>query len=122
MIGIVLLTFVIGMKNPEAKPLMVVVNTVLFFVLSAVVGFVCHRLFKYLDEKYPHRRRVPIYGLALCFLMAYVAEHFFGIADITGAYIAGIILCNIRSSEYIVEKIDVNSYMIFSPIFSSALA
>jgi Kef-type K+ transport system membrane component KefB len=49
--------------------------------------------------------------------MAYVAEKFFGIADITGAYVAGIILCNIRDAEYIDRKVSINSYMIFAPIF-----
>ena len=36
----------------------------------------------------------------------YIAEKYFGIADITGAYVAGIILCSIRDSEYIAEKMD----------------
>ena len=49
--------------------------------------------------------------------MAYIAEKYFGIADITGAYVAGIILCSIRDSEYIAEKMDINSYMLFGPVF-----
>ena len=43
--------------------------------------------------------------------MAFAAERFFGIADITGAYVAGIILCSIRDSSYIERKVDINSYM-----------
>ncbi len=50
-----------------------------------------------------------------------MAEVFFGIADITGAYVAGIILCSIRDSEYIAEKMDINSYMIFDR-FSSQVS
>ena len=53
-------------------------------------------LFKKLDDKSPHSRRIPIFGLALCFALAYIAEEYFGIADITGAFVAGIILCNIK--------------------------
>ena len=79
------------------------------------------KVFQYLDNKYPHTRRIPILGLALCFIFAYVAEVFFGIADITGAYVAGIILCSIRDSEYIAEKMDINSYMIFGPIFFASI-
>ena len=116
-IGIVLLTFAIGFKNPEVHTSTVIFNTVAFFALSAVGGIGVYYLFRFFDKRYPHKRRVPIYGFALCLLMSYVAEHFFGIADITGAYLAGIILCNIRSSKYIVEKIDVSSYMLFGPIF-----
>ncbi len=60
-------------------------------------------------------------GLALCLAMAYCAEHFFGIADITGAYVAGIILCSLRDSEYIAEKMDTNSYMLFGPVFFASI-
>ena len=55
--------------------------------------------------------------MGLCFLFAYAAEELFGIADITGAYAAGIVLCSIKDHDYVAEKIDINSYMIFGPIF-----
>ena len=54
-------------------------------------------------------------------MLAYVAEKFFGIADITGAYVAGIILCSIKDSEYIEEKVDINSYMLFGPVFFASI-
>jgi Kef-type K+ transport system membrane component KefB len=78
---------------------------------------VIYKIFKVWDEKYPHTRRIPIVALSLCFVLAYVAEEFFGIADITGAYIAGIILCNVRDADYIDRKVSVNGYMFFAPIF-----
>ena len=53
--------------------------------------------------------------------MAYIAEKYFGIADITGAYVAGIILCSIRDSSYIAEKMDINSYMLFGPVFFASI-
>lgn len=53
--------------------------------------------------------------------MAYFAEAIFGIADITGAFVAGIILCSIKDSEYIAEKMDISSYMIFGPIFFASI-
>lgn len=120
-IGIIILTFVIGLKNPNSVPFTVVFNTVAFFVAAGLVGFLINALFRRFDAKYGKKRRIPIYGFALCLLFAYIAEEYFGIADITGAYVAGIILCNIRSSEYIVNKIDINSYMLFSPIFFTSI-
>ncbi len=120
-IGIIVLTFVIGFKNPESNPGSVIVSTVLFFVFAIVVGFLCYKAFKWIDTKYPHTRRIPIAGLALCFVMAYVAEVYFGIADITGAYVAGIILCSIKDSNYIAEKMDTNSYMLFGPVFFASI-
>lgn len=116
-IGIVVLTFVIGLKNPETNPTSVIISTVLFFVFAIVIGYVFYRFFKYYDKRHRHTRRIPIYGFVLCLAMAYIAEKYFGIADITGAYAAGIILSNIRDSEYIAEKMDISSYMIFGPIF-----
>lgn len=120
-IGIMVLTFVIGFKNPDANPGKVVINTVLFFVFSIVVGYISYKVFKYVDKKYPHTRRIPIAGLAYCFALAYIAERYFGIADITGAYFAGIILCSINDSDYIAEKTDINSYMLFGPVFFASI-
>lgn len=120
-IGIVVLTFVIGFKNPETNPLKVVLSTLAFFAIALILGVVFYKLFKIIDKKYPHTRRVPILALALCFIFAYAAEKYFGIADITGAYVAGIVLCRLRDSEYIEEKMDINSYMIFGPIFFASI-
>ena len=120
-IGIIVLTFVIGFKSPESNSLKVVISTVLFFAFALVVGYVIYKVFKMIDKRYFHQRRIPILGLCLCFAMAYAAEKFFGIADITGAYVAGIILCNLRDSEYIAEKMDISSYMIFGPVFFASI-
>lgn len=120
-IGIIVLTFVVGFKSPESKPSTVVVSTVLFFAMALVVGYILYRIFKGFDERYPHTRRIPIISLALCFFFAYAAERFFGIADITGAYVAGIVLCSMRDSSYIEEKMEISSYMIFGPVFFASI-
>lgn len=120
-IGIVVLTFVIGFKNPDSNPGKVMISTVLFFIFAVGVGFIIYKIFKMVDNRYPHTRRIPIIGLALCFCFAYIAEQYFGIADITGAYVAGIILCSIRDSDYIAEKMDINSYMLFGPVFFASI-
>lgn len=120
-IGIIVLTFVIGFRDTSSNPLNTVISTVLFFAFSIVIGFILYKIFKVLDKKYPHQRRIPIMGLCLCFALSYIAEVFFGIADITGAYVAGIILCNLRDSDYIAEKMDINSYMLFGPVFFASI-
>lgn len=120
-IGIIVLTFVVGFKSPDSNPGGVVLSTLLFFAMALGVGFVLYKLFVIFDKRYPHTRRIPIMGLALCFFFAYAAEHFFGIADITGAYVAGIVLCSIRDSAYIEQKMEVSSYMIFGPIFFASI-
>ncbi len=120
-IGIIVLTFVIGFKNPDSNIGDVVLHTVYFLLFSVVCGIVTYYLFKFIDKRYPHKRRIPILGLALCMIMAYSAEKFFGIADITGAYVAGLILCNLRDSDYIAEKMDISSYMMFGPVFFASI-
>lgn len=120
-IGILVLTFVVGFKNPKSNPWQVGFGTIAFFALSVVVGFIIYKIFKLVDKRYPRTHRIPILALVLCFGLSYLAERVFGIADITGAYVAGIILCNLRDSDYIEEKLDINSYMIFGPIFFASI-
>ncbi len=120
-IGIIVLTFVVGVKNPDSNPGQVVISTLLFFALALIVGYFLYKLFKIFDERYPHTRRIPILGLALCFFLSYEAEHLFGIADITGAYVAGIILCSLRDSSYIAHEVDESSYLLFGPVFFASI-
>ncbi len=120
-IGIIVLTFVIGLKSDDVKPSAVIIQTVLFFIFTVIVGLIFYKIFKVIDERHPHTHRLSILGLALCFALAYVAETFFGIADITGAFAAGIILCSIKDADYIAEKIDINSYMLFGPVFFASI-
>lgn len=120
-IGIIVLTFVVGMNGGETKPLEVIIKTVLFFVFSFALGYVIYKIFRFSDKMWPRTRRIPIMSLALCLGLAYIAERFFGIADITGAYVAGIILCSIHDSNYIAEKMDISSYMLFGPVFFASI-
>jgi len=120
-IGMIILTFVIGMRDPAGNAMAVIGKTLLFTLLSAVGGYGVYRLFRYLDLRWMHRRRIAVFSLAFCFLMAYAADRYFGIADITGAYVAGIILCSMKDSGYVASKVEVNSYMVFSPIFFASI-
>ena len=92
--------------DPDSHPGMVIVKTIIFFIIAVVGGFVIFKLFLALDKRYPHTRRIPIVAMAFCFALSYVAEKYFGIADITGAYIAGIVLCNLSDNTYIERKVD----------------
>lgn len=120
-IGIIVLTFVISLSGGDTSGNSsigkVLLQILLFFLVTIGVGILVYKLFKLLNKKYEHRRRIPIFGLAFALLMSFVAEEFFGIADITGAYAAGIILSSIKDSDYVAQKMDISSYMIFGPIF-----
>ena len=116
-IGIIVLTFVLGFKDPDSNTLLVSGKILLFLALSVILGYIFYRVFRYYDNRHAHTRRIPIIAIGLCLAMAYVAERYFGIADITGAYIAGIILCNTQDAEYIDRKVSINGYMFFAPMF-----
>lgn len=120
-IGIIVLTFVIGFKNPDSKPSDVLISTGLFILFAFGIGFAMYYIFKLIDKRYEHHQRIPILSLAMCMFMAFSAEEFFGIADITGAYVAGLILCSLKDSDYIARKVDINSYMIFGPVFFASI-
>ena len=120
-LGIIVLTVVLGVSAGTGDYLSVLLKTLLFFVCAVVFGFVIFKFFKWYDRRHPHSRRIPIYGLGVAFIFAYAAEKFFGIADITGAYVAGVIFCNLNDAHYMEQKIDINSYMIFSPLFFASI-
>ena len=116
-IGIIVLTIVLSFRDPNSNIGDVVLRTIGFIVLSFVVGYILYKVMCWIDDRYPHTQRIPIIGLALALALAYIADRFFGIADITGAFVAGVILSSLKDSAYIDRKMDVNSYMIFGPVF-----
>ena len=120
-IGIIVLTCVIGGCGGEGNVGIVLLKIALFFLVAFVIGVVIHKAMEWLDARHPHTQRIPIYSLAFCLAMAYVAQKYFDIADITGAYCAGIALCTIKDTEYVEKKIDISSYMLFGPIFFACI-
>lgn len=123
-IGIIILTIILNIATADSFSATTIVFLLLkicaFFAFALVMGFIVQKSFKKLYEMNGNTRRVSILALAFCFIMAYCAEQF-GLADITGAYIAGLILCNIKSAEYIEHKTEVLSYLLFSPIFFASI-
>ncbi len=121
-IGIVVLTCVLGASSGTGTGLgQVLINTVLFFLVAIGIGVVIHFAMKWLDQRNPHTQRITIVSMAFCFAMAYIAEQYFGIADITGAYIAGIVLCTMNDASYVERRVDISNYVLFSPVFFASI-
>ncbi len=130
-LGIIVLSVVLSVsgKTGESSPVLRVINSngnvaisilwmLLFFVLAIVFGIVLSKVFTHLEKKHPKTRRQLLYSLVVCFGYAFVSEYVFGVADITGAYIAGVILStNHKSAAYVDKRVNTNTYMIFGPIF-----
>ena len=121
-IGIVVLTCVLGAGSGTGTGLgKVLFNTVLFFATAIGVGLIAHFAMKWLDKRNPPTQRITIVSMAFCFAMAYIAEEYFGIADITGAYIAGIVLCSMDDASYVERRVDISNYVLFAPVFFASI-
>ena len=121
-LGIVALTIVTSISDPSVKIGMVMLKIVGFFVFAAVVGFIFYKLYKnWVDKANKEKHRHTIVAFVFCLLMAYIAEDVFGVADITGAFIAGLIISNVQRSTYLETKFDTLSYLLLSPVFFASI-
>lgn len=129
-IGIVLLSVVTGIAKSGAAEAAngfeafkgtvygTIIMIVLFFIFAIGMGFLLSKGFKWLDRHWPQHHRIPIFSLAVCFAYSWIAEEIFGVADITGAFLAGVVLStDHRASEYTDKKVEVNTYTLFAPVF-----
>ncbi|MGH4051144.1 MAG: cation:proton antiporter [Clostridium sp.] len=120
-LGIIIFTIILGFADKSVGIITVLIRILIFFVFAIIIAIVFNFVFKRLSNKHGQKRRVPIYGLVFCLLLSYVAERFFGITDITGAYLAGIIISNVKQADYITSKFEVLSYMLLSPVFFASI-
>ena len=119
-LGMIVLAVVSSMKDTSVKPAAVLIKIVLYFVLILVL-FLATTHLEFAFSKNDHKRRVAIFAIAFCFILAYVSEVGFGIADITGAYFAGVMLCRSKIRDYVDIKIHDVSTVFFSCIFFASV-
>ncbi len=120
--GIIALTVITSFADPSVNLWVVLLKITLFFVFVGVAGFVFYKLFTLaIRRNNRDLRRYVIVAFVFCLLLAFSAEHFFGVADITGAYFAGLIICNTQKSKYIASRFETLSYILLSPIFFASI-
>ena len=121
-LGIIALTIITSLADTSVKIGMVLIKIIGFFIFAAVIGVIFYKVFKQWtmrdDEE---RRRYVIVAFAFCLLMAYIAEEYFGVADITGAFLAGLIISNTVKRDYIGHRFETMSYLLLSPIFFASI-
>lgn len=121
-LGIIALTIVTSLADTSVNIAVVLFKIVLFFVFCGVVGVIVYYAFKKWCEisgKGMHRH--AIIAFVICLVMAFCAEHLFGVADITGAFFAGLIISMTQKDQFIASKFDVLSYLLLSPIFFASI-
>lgn len=121
-LGIIALTLITSFADSTVNILAVILKILAFFVFAAIAGYIFYVFFtKWSDHYGTGRQRHSIVCFVFCLLMAYCAERFFGVADITGAYIAGMIISTTQKEAYLASKFDVLSYLYLSPIFFASI-
>lgn len=120
-IGIVVLTAITSMSGEGSSSIWIVLLKIILFFIFVLAAAGAVFTVKKLLKGVKMRRRISIYVLAFCFIMSFCSEEFFCVADITGAYFAGIILCTFGSKGYIDQRFDILGYLFFSPIFFASI-
>lgn len=121
-LGIVCLTLVTSAADPSVNITFVLLKIVGFFVFAGVAGYLFYVFFtKLIDRTTKDLRRYVILAFVFCLLLSFCAEHFFGVADITGAYIAGLVLSNTKETTYITSRFNTVSYVLLSPMFFASI-
>ena len=121
-LGLVVLTVVTSLAGDSVNVALVLLKILLFFVFVAVMAFAGIKLFTWYENRFQKNlHRFPLLAFVLCLLMAFLAEVVFGVADIIGAFAAGVIVANTPRGAYIESKFQPLSYLLLTPIFFASI-
>lgn len=122
-LGIVALTLVSGFADSSINIGVVLFKILLFFIFAIIVGVILHKVFEWWFDHDTRGglQRYSIVSFAFALLMAYVSEAWFGVADITGSFVAGLIISGTSQSSYVTKRISTLSYLLISPIFFASI-
>ncbi len=119
-IGIIVLTVVSSFKDSSVSIGIVLLKIAAYIACMLLLGFVINKNKKFIDKNLK-KQRISTYVLAACLLVSFASEHFFGVADITGAYLLGLFLSTHAIKKEVAKKVNVPSYLFFSPIFFASV-
>ncbi len=122
-LGLICLTLVTSMAGADVNLGVVLLKIAAFFVFAIGVGLLAIKGFCWYDKRVEDRnlRRFPVAAFVLCLVMAYVAEEIFGVADIIGAFAAGLVIANTPKAQYIESRFSPLSYLLLTPIFFASI-
>lgn len=117
-LGIVALTIITSLADSSVNVVMVFIKIIGFFIFVGAGGYLLHVLFQKWVKGYERDlQRFVILAFVICLLFSYCAEEFFGVADITGAFFAGLIITKTTHTTYIARRFGILSYIFLSPVF-----
>lgn len=121
-LGIIALTVISSFAGSDVSIWVILLKILGFFVFCGVVAFLFVKIGNPWINKYKKDlRRFVILAFAFCLVMAFASEYFFGVSDITGAFVAGLILSNNKKTTYMQNRFDTISYLLLSPVFFASV-
>ena len=118
-LGLICLTIITGMAGEQINLTLVFMKILGFVGFVVIMGLMFYSFMTWSNRSQGSKnlRRYPVMGFALCLFMAWAAETVFGIADIIGAFAAGMIIALSPKGNYIASKFDTIAYLLLTPVF-----
>lgn len=116
MLVIVVLTLALGVKINEANLFLVILRAIMLAVLGYAAGLLLRSIVWFLEDTFPRFQSPSILYFSFALLLAYFSARYFGLPDVTGAYIAGIVLQALYGENpYQVKEMDCHGF--FTSLF-----
>jgi Kef-type K+ transport system membrane component KefB len=116
-LGLLLLTFVTG-QSSGISPLEAALRVLLIVVITIVSGWLLTPILRYLEK---HVETFLSVAIGVAFLYAWSASVIGGLAPITGAYVAGLVLARVAPHERTIQGVEALASGFFATIFFVSL-
>lgn len=124
-LGIIALTIITSFADTSVNVTVVLIKIVLFFVFAVIAGILFAKFYRWWTCKTEENRtQHAIIAFVFCLAFSFIAEAAFGVTDITGAFMAGLMLSNINSnkrSQYLNDTFGSISFLYLSPVFFAGI-
>lgn len=117
-VGIILLTLVVGVISPNAGgSLLMVIGKILgFFLITIVLGKIITYVIGMYNDMLQLEDKVVTYAIVICFALAFISEEL-GVASITGAFFSGVVFSMTRHRHKVAHEINRIATLFFTPVF-----
>ncbi len=124
-LGIIALTIVTSFADSSVNVAWVLLKIFLFFVFAITAGLAFIRVYGWWTGKTDENRtQHVIVAFVFCLLFSYIAEAVFGVTDITGAFVAGLMIANSttgKRTSYLTTNFESISFLYLSPVFFASI-
>lgn len=117
-VGIVLLTVIVGVIKPEfgSSVAVVLLKIIGFFLFTFFVGYVITKIVGIFQKTMRIEENIVTMAVVSCLILAFVSEEM-GVAAITGAYFAGVVFSMTSFRHKVSHEVNQVATLIFTPIF-----